>query len=157
MLEMIERLLAALIIVGMLGIVIFLALDRGDGAGRTDIVQTPPASPVQRAPRESRETIAEPRPNPPRDDLEPGRKLYADRLPSSSSMEMRRERGSAHRAYTPYRERQREIITHADYRSGYRRDRDPWRAVEQYECPNGICGCDCDRPYWTSAGPVCPY
>lgn len=156
MLEMIERLLAALIIVGMLGIVIFLALDRTDGDSGTDTVQTPPASPVQPAKRQARETIAEPRPNPPRDDLEPGRKLYDDRLPFSYSMEMRRERGSPHRAYTPYRERQREVITRADYRSAYRDHRDPWRSVEQYECPNGVCECDCERPYWTRSGPICP-
>ena len=155
MLEMIERLLAALIIVGMLGIVIFLALDnRAEVDNVTDTVKTAPSSPT--ASRQSRETVAEPRPNPPRDDLEHGRKLYDDRLPYTYSMEMRREPGSPHRAYTPYRDRQRESIRHADYRSGYRHDRDPWRAVEQYECPNGVCDCNCDRPYWTRSGPVCP-
>jgi len=148
-LEMVERVLAALIIVGMLGIVVFLALD---SKSPTDIVDVPPESEVTPSTTIERETIVQPRSNPDRGNLQQVKKIE-DRLPRSSTVEMRRYVAPAAPS-----QRQRHYGSRRDHltRADYQYVRSQSRALRNDRCLGGLCDCaPCDRPHWTHSGPIC--
>lgn len=48
----------------------------------------------------------------------------------------------------PGKQPRERFIQRADY--GER-----WYRNHRYECVGGECSCDCDRPYWSTSGPIC--
>ncbi len=170
-LELIERVLAALIILGLLVIVLFLAFpDRSNGVTSPDrrTVETPriePSRPVTERPvvpdpstsARPRETSETPQGTAAgRGDSQTAKKIQ-DRLRSSKKMAARN--GASRNQTTISRMRPRSqqnkrvppverYLKHADYRN-------PWRQHDDYECVGDRCACDCNRPYWSQSGPAC--
>jgi hypothetical protein len=163
-LELIEKVLASLIILGMLVVIMFLAIDKNGG---TDVVEVPD-TPTQTPP-----TVPEPAPvvpdpgtpppskpveapSAPKSNLPPavaerdqdGRKTMVERLPKSRVAEKPRAakpRKETRIARMPPEDKRR-YLTRAHYR-------DPWRRTDYYECDGGYCDCSCRRPYWARSGP----
>lgn len=162
MLELIEKVLASLIILGMLVVVMFLAFDKNGG---TDVVQLPeaqtppteqqtaPVVPDPGTPPPSKPVEA---PRPPKSNLPPAvaerdqdsRKKMVEQLPKSRVAE--KPRAAKPRKETRISrmppEDKRRYLSRAYYR-------DPWQRTDNYECAGGYCDCDCDRPYWARSGP----
>jgi hypothetical protein len=156
-LELIEKVLASLIILGMLVVIMFLAIDKNGG---TDVVQvpdtqTPPTAPVVPDPGTPPPSKSVEAPSAPKSNLPPavakrdqdGRKTV-EKLPKSRVAEKPRKakpRKETRIARVPP-EDERRYLTRAHYR-------DPWRRTEYYECDGGYCDCSCRRPYWARSGP----
>jgi hypothetical protein len=158
-LELIEKVLASLIILGMLVVIMFLAIDKNGG---TDVVQvpdtqtqTPPTAPVVPDPGTPPPSKSVEAPSAPKSNLPPavaerdqdGRKTV-EKLPKSRVAEKPRRakpRRETRIARVPP-EDERRYLTRAHYR-------DPWRRTEYYECAGGYCDCSCRRPYWARSGP----
>ena len=165
MLELIEKVLASLIILGMLVVIMFLAIDKNGG---TDLVQVPDTQTQSQTPPTVPETapvVPDPgtpppsksveAPSAPKSNLPPavaerdqdGRKTV-EKLPKSRVAEKPRRakpRRETRIARVPP-EDERRYLTRAHYR-------DPWRRTEYYECAGGYCDCSCRRPYWARSGP----
>jgi hypothetical protein len=163
--ELIERILAALIVIVLLGIVLYLAME-----GRViSVDRRPPPTPaapgdivvtkkddrlVEATPSELRRdwsrsptiVIREEAPPPPRiirEKAPPPRVIRETVRPT----EYRREYHREHRTYR----------TRDDYRPVEYRDRTVSRTYRYYDddCVGADCACVCDTPYWSNAGPIC--
>jgi len=160
-LELIEKVLASLIILGMLVVIMFLAIDKNGG---TDVVQAPETQTQQQPavqetvvpdpntppPSKSVEAPSAPKSNLPPAVAEPDQdaRKTVEKLPKSRVAEKPRAakpRKETRIARVPPEDKRR-YLTRAYYR-------DPWHRTEYYECDGGYCDCSCDRPYWASSGP----
>jgi outer membrane biosynthesis protein TonB len=163
-LELIEKVLASLIILGMLVVIMFLAIDKNGGTDRVQapdtqtqtlptVQETAPVVPDPNTPPPSKPVEA---PSAPKSNLPPavaerdqdGRKTMVEKLPKSRVAEKPRAakpRKETRIARMPPEDKRR-YLTRAHYR-------DPWRRTDYYECDGGYCDCSCRRPYWARSGP----
>jgi hypothetical protein len=174
---MIERVLASLIILGMLVVIMFLAFDKNGGPDfaqapetQTPAPRDPPAPSTRETPapstRETTPVVPDPgtpppkktveAPSAPKSDLPPrvvtadrdARKTLVDKLPQSRVAT--KPRAAKRRGETRITRMPPEDRRRYLTRADYR---DPWRRTDYYECAGGSCDCDCERPYWASSGP----
>lgn len=164
MLEMIEKVFAALIILSLLVIVLFLAFPEREGGifgtSQTDEpapVPTPPA-PTAPAPITPPVQVTEgPRPEEAKekenlvkmDKIEeklPASKVVPQRRVNQTSISQGRPKSSE--AAIRRRRYSRTYVKRTEFR-------DPWRRTDYYDCVGGFCDCTCDRPYWARSSPEC--
>lgn len=143
MLEIVERVLAAIILLGLLVIIMFIAFPRpGVDTARNNTPTTSTQQPLT-GPSEL-----------PKSDAEPFSKVVGRHPDSSGATPIytgRRkspEPSTRRRYYDGNRDRRppEHYVTRAEYD-------DPWNRTDYYECAGGSCDCSCNRPYWARSGP----
>lgn len=155
-LELIERVLAALIILGLLVIVLFLAFPDRNGktkiaernASEETLEKSAPAAKTERPASSKGDELK-------KADAQSFPKTEA-RLPNSRDNQDARYYVTQRRTPNPTPKR----YAYKNHSSTpYVRQiqyADPWRQIDRYECSEEQCGCrDCDRPYWAPPSPDC--
>ena len=162
MAELIERILAALIVIVLLGIVLYLAMEgRVISVQRAPTPSSPPvAGEVQYAKKEDRLPEAAPSElrrdssrSPTivvREEAPPPRVIRETVRPTESRREHYREYRTS-REYRPVK--YREPVRHREAH----RDRTVHKTYRYYDddCVGRDCACTCEAPYWSSSGPIC--
>jgi hypothetical protein len=164
--ELIERMLAVLIVIILLGIVLYLALN-GSVVERERVASPAPVESVQFAKKEDR--LREATPAELRKDWSRSPTIVV-REPSPPPRVIRerarpveyRSSDYRHSEYRhsdtrrTYRRREEPVYSYREERPVEYRDRTFYRSYHDRDCVGEACECTCERPYWSSSGPVCP-
>lgn len=154
--ELIERMLAVLIVIILLGIVLYLAInDRFVATTQKTSPAPAPIESVQYAKKVDR--LREATPAELRRDWSRSPTIVIREPAEPPRIIRERERAKpAKYRHSEYR--------HSDYRASNRyreeppaeyRDRTVYKTYNEHDCSGDNCSCTCDRPYWSSSGPAC--
>jgi cytoskeletal protein RodZ len=152
-LELIERVLAALIILGLLVIVLFLAFPENKNGVRTAQPQVqPPATTSQQTPSKQAELE--------KSDAKPFTKIV-EQLPNSRNNQTAIYRRGRRRTPEPTEKRyssRPQLSTPRVRQVRYetpRRQIDRYYSYDHHECSGSDCYCGCDQPYWAPSASDC--